>query len=261
MIPEFTYKNRNIEASIFGKSLEAEIQETDPIRRIRKEKEFLADYYNLPIERIFFLEQVHGNDVIRITEKDIERNKDTFYQKADGMITDRENILLCIRTADCLPLFIHTSSHINHKITGIAHIGWRGLHRGITQNIISMILFTIQKTIYELKIQKKPVDFDYFPLTIFPGIYIPGSIYEVGKEVADLFPIVNLNQNRYYLDLWKNTVYVLKNLKDHMKFDLQDPFSYISSNQNEVFRNFYSHRRKDSYRNLNVIFLRENGNL
>lgn len=145
-------------------------------------------------------------------------------------------------------------------MVGILHCGWRGLARGILQNAFHMAAHTLEQRIFEHKIQKK----DYeevigYPITIFPGIYIPGKIYEVGKEVADLFPYSERLEldGKYLLDLWKNSEFILHSLKISSKFNIIDPFNYLDyEDQPKIFENFFSHRRGDVYRNLNVIYIK-----
>ncbi|MCS7204398.1 MAG: polyphenol oxidase family protein [Leptospiraceae bacterium] len=260
MIPELHYKNHKVEAFVFGKSLQNYITEKDPRKQVYQQKEFLSEYFQLPKERIFILEQVHGFDCIHITEYDLIQNKNTYYQKADGMITSLENTLLCIRTADCMPVMFHSHPKKEICFVGILHIGWRGIVRGLLLNGIKMMHHYIEKIKYEYKVIKKQ-SYDSIignPITIFPGPYIPGSIYEVDEDVAYQFPIRRKkNDHKYLLDLWENSVFVLKNLKESRNIEIIDPFDYINSNQEEIFEKFYSHRRGDTFRNLNVIYIKE----
>ncbi len=261
MTPELKYVNQNIEVSIFGKSLSNIITEKVPEKQILQQKEFLSEFYQIPQERIFILEQVHGFDCIRITEQDIEHNKKLLYHKADAMITNLKNVILCIRTADCLPLFLHTNPYKELKYIGIIHAGWRGIYRGIIPNTFQLIIQTMEKHFFEFKMQKKEnyKELLDYPITIFPGIYIPEELYVVDNDVANLFPMVKKNSNngKYNLDLWKNILYQLQSLKNFSQFAIEDPFSYLNSYQMEIFENFYSHRKGDNLRNLNVIYIKQ----
>jgi len=261
MTPELKYVNNDIEACIFGKSLESEISSKEDQNQLVLQKEFLSKYFRLPQERIFFLEQVHGFDCIQITDYDIKLNQNTLYHKADGLITSLKNVLLCIRTADCLPLFFHTNPHKEIKYVGVLHLGWRGIYRGLILNALQMMQHIVEKVIFEHKVLKKDPNWENkigYPITIFPGIYIPEEIYEVDWDVAKLFPIVRKkDQNgKYLLDLWKNTYYVIQSMKDKIKIQVEDPFHYLNHGQLEIFSNFYSHRRGNKLRNLNIIYIK-----
>lgn len=261
MTPELTYINNNIEAYCFGKSL-LQVIHTNDVQKMRiLEKEFLSDFFKLPKERVFFLEQMHSSDCIRITDFDISRNHTLFYAKADAMITQLKNVVLCIRTADCLPIFFHSNSQKKEVYVGVMHCGWRGISKGIIQNTISLVNHSIEKMIYEYKIQKKdPNELIDYPITIFSGIYIPETIYEVGKEVADLFPFIKKQHGKYYLNLWENSQYIFSTLKASSKFQISDPFDYLNGDKTKIFENFFSHRRGDLHRNLNVIYIKNKYN-
>lgn len=63
------------------------------------------------------LHQVHGNIVVPSQEK---------LAQADGHFSKKPRQALLIKTADCMPVFLHT------KDTAIAlHVGWRGLQKRI----------------------------------------------------------------------------------------------------------------------------------
>jgi copper oxidase (laccase) domain-containing protein len=260
MTPELKYVNSNIEVCIFGKSLKDYITEKIPEKQLMQQKEFLSNYFKIPQERIFFLEQVHGFDCIHINEYDLKLNQKLLYHKADGMITGLKNVLLCIRTADCLPLFFHTNPYKENKFIGILHAGWRGIYRGIITNSLQLMKHNVEKMIYEYKVIKKLPNYEEkigYPITVFPGIYIPSLLYEVDWDIAQLFPVVKPknNENKFLLDLWKNTEFIIKSIKD-IQFQIEDPFHYLNGNQIDFYKNFYSHRRGEPFRNLNVIYLK-----
>ena len=221
------------------------------IARKRIEREFLAEELNLPAERIFFLKQIHGADVIRITEQDFIADSLPI-AVADGMLSRERDVALVIRTADCLPLFFHSGPEGEERIIGVVHCGWRGLSRGIIGRAMDLITFMVEQS----RREKKDVDPN---ITIFPGPYICPSTYEVGLEVAARFPIVEEKRSargRPLLDLYKNAALQIERASSSAKaeFHLEDPLNALDES---LFRNFYSHRRGDRSRNLNVIYIKE----
>ena len=66
-----------------------------------------------------FVQQVHGNKVIRAQEKKLI--------PADAHWTCDKNQALVVQTADCLPIFMTTP----HQVCAI-HAGWRGVEKQIT---------------------------------------------------------------------------------------------------------------------------------
>lgn len=57
--------------------------------------------------------------------------------EADGAVTDKKNVILCIRTADCAPILLEDRQN---GVIGAAHAGWRGAYKGIIENVVSLML-------------------------------------------------------------------------------------------------------------------------
>lgn len=56
---------------------------------------------------------------------------------ADGVVTDKPDIILCIRTADCAPVLL---ADYEHGVIGAAHAGWRGALAGVIENTIELMM-------------------------------------------------------------------------------------------------------------------------
>lgn len=76
---------------------------------------------------IIMAEQVHGDKVAVVTD-----NREKIIKNHDGLVTNKP-ILLCIRTADCLPIFFYDP---RTKIIAAIHAGWKGLFAGIIRNAV-----------------------------------------------------------------------------------------------------------------------------
>jgi polyphenol oxidase len=83
---------------------------------IENRKRIFASF-DLPVESIFDVWQVHGNRVI-CTET--TRPLDKEHEKADAIFTDKPGITLFMRFADCVPLFFYDPVKV---VIGIAHAG------------------------------------------------------------------------------------------------------------------------------------------
>ena len=57
--------------------------------------------------------------------------------EADGLVTDKPNIGLCIRTADCAPVLFEDRKN---RIIGAAHAGWRGAFKGVIENVVALMI-------------------------------------------------------------------------------------------------------------------------
>jgi YfiH family protein len=98
----------------------------DPARRV-------ALFAALGVEpgRVRCVRQVHSRRVVRI---DGSESPDDPFVEADGMVTDRQDLLLTVTVADCLPVFLAD------RRTGafaLVHSGWKGT--GIAAEAVRMM--------------------------------------------------------------------------------------------------------------------------
>ena len=102
-------------------------------------------------------EQIHSSSITFV-------DKPGYYSASDGLITDNPNIILTLKVADCVPIYISSS-----KIIGLIHSGWRGTADGIVSNGVRKML--------QMGENKKDI-------RVFLGPAIGVCCYEVDKEVA-----------------------------------------------------------------------------
>ncbi len=87
----------------------------------------------LPGAQLVTLHQVHSAVVVTATTP----WPDDARPHADGVVTDRQGLLLGILTADCVPVLF---ADIERGIVGAAHAGWKGALGGVTDNIITAMI-------------------------------------------------------------------------------------------------------------------------
>ena len=75
----------------------------------------------LGIKEVCSLWQVHGNLTIKV-DSPTSRT-----EQADGIVTDKPNLILSIRAADCQPILAYAP---DNNVVGVLHAGWRGLIAG-----------------------------------------------------------------------------------------------------------------------------------
>lgn len=120
--------------------------------------------------------QMHQDECLVITSKDKLKTK----YRGDAILTNRNDVLISIQVADCVPIFM-----VNEKkrVIGLIHAGWKGALFGIAR-----------KTVEKAKQQFgcKPEDF-----TMVFGPCIRSCCYQVSDDVAILFDkkCVNRSQN------------------------------------------------------------------
>jgi YfiH family protein len=83
--------------------------------------------------RLLGLSQVHGNDVITVSEPWAPGQG----AKADAMVTAQVGIALGIVTADCAPVLF---ADRERNIVGAAHAGWRGAVNGVLEATIAAMV-------------------------------------------------------------------------------------------------------------------------
>ncbi len=110
-----------------------------------------------------WLRQVHGVDVAVFGQADAPAREPAV---ADAAITSAANVVLCVLTADCLPLLICADD--GSEVAAV-HAGWRGLAAGV-----------IEITIAKMRTPSER-------LLVWLGPAIGPLSYEVGDEVREAF--------------------------------------------------------------------------
>jgi len=171
----------------------------DDPHAVRKNHQKIYDVLGFDYYSRFDVWQVHGTEVLCT---DQPRPRGMPHQKADGVMTDRSDVTLFMRFADCVPILLFDP--IKHVI-GIIHAGWQGTAKKIAKTAV----------------EKMVACYDSLPENIMAGIgpSICQDCYEVGTEVytsfekqfgkqaGTFFQRVN---RKYHLDLWGANQAVLR---------------------------------------------------
>lgn len=165
-------------------------------------KEILSNIlkkYNIDENLLVDINQIHSDKVLIV-------DKSGNYGEADGIITSsKDNLVLLIKTADCIPIFIYDNITRNY---GIVHAGWRGVKQKIH-------LKAIEKFI-GLGSSKSNLNF-------VMGPSIKKCCYEVGEEMIDSFEnSIVQKKDSFFLDLNSSVLNDLEKkgiLKDKVKID------------------------------------------
>ncbi|OSQ38590.1 polyphenol oxidase [Thalassospira mesophila] len=97
--------------------------------RVAANRKLAAGAFGTSEGRLTTVYQVHGIDVAPL-ERPLARDETP---RADAMVTDRENVMLGILTADCTPVLFCDPVK---RIIGAAHSGWRGSFAGISESTV-----------------------------------------------------------------------------------------------------------------------------
>lgn len=167
-IPPFNLSNNSI-SSYQGFNLGLHVD--DCAKQVNKNRQLLQKL--LPQNAsIQWFEQVHGNDVVEISQVTSQA------LVADAAITQVENVCLAIMTADCLPIMLVSK---NGDEVAAIHGGWRPLSTDIIKNTIT-------------KMNTPPAD-----IYAWLGPCISKSAFEIGNEVKDIFVKKNVKFTAAFL--------------------------------------------------------------
>ena len=95
----------------------------DDAEAVEENRRRLARRIGLPADRVVFMNQVHGSDVVVLDHPDPARPPE-----ADGLVTRTADLALAVLVADCVPVLL---ADARAGVVGVAHAGRRGLHAGI----------------------------------------------------------------------------------------------------------------------------------
>jgi len=222
-------------AGVIGKTGNYTDYSRDPSDIRRSEKEILRSATGIETAHIIFLNQVHGDRILEIDTPPV--NDMTDAGDADALMTSTPGLCLVIRTADCVPVLFYDRKNL---AIAAGHSGWRGTEKMICRNIAG-----------RMREKYGTENRDLF-VYILPSIG-PDS-YTVNRDVADLFSMDSVEKNGLiYLDLWQN---IERGLKDE-GVPSDNIFNTRLCNL-ENHESFFSHRKGDTGRNLNFIFLTHN---
>jgi len=153
---------------------------------------------------ILELEDLNKLNLKIATLKQIHSSKINIIEKAsnyqgDGLFTSTSDLVLTVKTADCLPIFLY-SKELN--VCGIIHMGWRGAVSGILENI--------------------PFNLNSFK--VIAGVGLRKCCYKVGKEFLEfnIYPFILNIKGVLYFDVIEFTKNILisKGLKEENFLDL-----------------------------------------
>lgn len=167
----FTTRTGGVSTGIF-KSLNLNFERGDDPEKVRTNYEHVARVLGCSVEDMVLSRQTHTTNIRLVEEEDrgkgLVRPQD--YTDVDGLVTDRENIVLVTSYADCVPLYFVDPVK---KAIGLAHSGWRGTVAGMGQCMVEAM---------REHFGSRPRD-----LYAAIGPSICQDCYEVSGEVAELF--------------------------------------------------------------------------
>ena len=161
--------------------------------------EKLFKVFGRPYSSRFDVWQVHGKTILF---SDAPRPPEKKHPPADGIFTDKPEVTLIMRFADCVPLVFHDPAR---KVVGIVHAGWQGTFLRIGAEAVSAIARQYGSAASDLCVGMGPS--------------ICGECYQVGEDVhkqflkawgSDAEQFFLNKEDGLYLDLWGANEWVLR---------------------------------------------------
>jgi YfiH family protein len=131
------------------------VGEDDPAATAANLARVLDDF--APGARLADMHQVHGSTVHVVGDKDEPR------PDADGLVTDRSDVVLLVRVADCVPVLL---ADAEARVVGVAHAGRPGLAAGV-----------VPATLAAMR------ELGATAVTAWVGPHVCGGCYEVPEEM------------------------------------------------------------------------------
>ncbi len=123
------------------RSLNVSFMKEDPLENVKENCRRVAERFRLPATQLVIPREVHSNIVVPVAAPFEPNGPGTQIDarpQADGMITDRKQLLLGVISADCLPILIYYRD-TEKPLVGAIHAGWKGAFTGIIQNGIRLL--------------------------------------------------------------------------------------------------------------------------
>ena len=137
----------------------------------------------IDLERIFHIRQIHGSKVVNVNK--VVSSDAGRIPEADGVVTGLDDVVLTVRSADCIPIFLYDPAR---HCTGLIHAGWKSTQ----QNIAGEAL----KLMYQ--------NFGTYPSDVRAvfGPSVRDCCYQVDQEFCEVFPEAMVPRNgNWFLNL------------------------------------------------------------
>lgn len=151
------------------KSLNMSFREGDKELRVLQNWDRLSTAFDIPLEQFLVVNQIHGDAIFEI------KPHGSYFSTSDelnydAIVTPRANLAICIKTADCVPVFLVDKVK---KVIAVVHAGWKGTALEISAKVIRLM---------QKQYRSQPAD-----ILAAIGPSIGKCCYEVDQATADAF--------------------------------------------------------------------------
>ena len=171
----------------------------DDSTRVRANRNLSLKALGCSPESVFDVWQVHGADVICANAP---RPDSESVRQADIILTDKPDLTLYMRFADCVPILVHDPCK---GVVGVAHAGWMGTLRDVATATIHAMVKQYGSNPADIVAGIGP--------SIGPDHYEVGSdvILQVMQKFGDESEILlKSHSGKIHFDLWKTNQILLE---------------------------------------------------
>ncbi len=144
-------------------SLNLGLNTADDSRHVAENRERLFAELNINPERVATSHQVHGQEILDVTEPGR-------YDGYDALITKQPNLFVGVSVADCVPILVYDQKN---KAVAAIHAGWKG-------TLFELVRLTLEA-------MQQRYNTHAHDCYAYVGTSIDETSFEVGPEVADQF--------------------------------------------------------------------------
>jgi hypothetical protein len=171
----------------------------DDLERVRKNQNLSLNALGRSPESVFEVWQVHSADAVCANAP---RPEGESLRQADIILTDKRDVTLFMRFADCVPILIHDP---RKGVVGVAHAGWMGTLRDVAASLVNAM---------KAQYNSNPAD-----VVACIGPSIGPDHYEIGADVIlqvmqkfgdDSEQVLKSNNGKIHFDLWKTNQILLE---------------------------------------------------
>ncbi len=171
------------------------------VESIKENLKFAYEFLEVEPSILYNGFQTHSGNIVIIEDinQGIEHEFGRYFPDTDGLVTDRENIALITRFADCTPIILYDPIK---KVHANVHSGWKGTLQRISANAINIMIDKYNSNTDEIvaiigpTIGKEEFEVDHDVKSMFRDEFgYMENIIKEKNETKSLIDLQTINKN------------------------------------------------------------------
>ena len=117
-------------------SLNCGLESDDDPEAVAKNRSLVTRALGVPNYKLVTLKQTHSARCMIVDSVEDTPHPD---QEGDAIVTKKKGIVIAVTTADCVPVLFYGEDRQKNPVVGVAHSGWAGAFKGISESTIDMM--------------------------------------------------------------------------------------------------------------------------